>query len=66
MVNIPYDRFKDSIKSLAEIGLIQVIHHSPDSKLRLTEKAHQYLSEYARVKSFPSALGLDKFVKDEK
>ena len=66
MVNMPYDRMKDYVENLAEIGLIELIHHSPYSELRLTEKAHQFLSEYERVKSFQSTLGLDKSGKEEK
>lgn len=51
--NVPFDRLKLYLSELKELGLIQ-----SDSSLELTEKGHQYLSEYEKVLEFMKRMGL--------
>jgi predicted transcriptional regulator len=52
-VNVPFDRLKNYISELEELGLIQ----DKDS-LELTEKGKQYLREYEKVLEFMNRMGL--------
>ena len=45
MVNDPYGRFREYVENLVKIGLIELTHHSSNSEMRLTEKAHLNLVE---------------------
>lgn len=51
-INVPFDRLKNYIAELKELGLIQ------DKTLRLTAKGKQYLKEYEAVLDFMARMGL--------
>ena len=51
-MGVPFDRLKNYISELMELGLIEEI------SLKLTEKGKQYLIEYARVLDFMKRMGL--------
>lgn len=59
-VNVPYDRFKGYIENLRQTGLIEIEEKDGFQEIRLTGKAFTYLDEYARVKNFMVAFGLEK------
>jgi len=50
---VPYDRLKNYIVELKELGLVQ-----QEPNLRLTEKGKQYLKEYEKVLEFMKRMGL--------
>jgi predicted transcriptional regulator len=52
-INVPFDRLKNYIFQLIELGLIQ-----DETSLRLTEKGRQYLIEYERVLDFMKRMGI--------
>jgi predicted transcriptional regulator len=52
-VNVPFDRLKNYISELRELGLIQ-----DETSLSLTEKGKQYLSEYRKILEFMKRMGL--------
>jgi predicted transcriptional regulator len=52
-INVPFDRLKNYINELAELGLIQ-----DEASLKLTEKGKQYLMEYEKVLEFMKRIGL--------
>ena len=52
-INVPFDRLKNYIFQLIELGLIQ-----DETSLRLTEKGKQYLIEYERVLDFMKRMGI--------
>jgi predicted transcriptional regulator len=52
-VNVPFDRLKNYITELRELGLIE-----GKMSLELTEKGKQYLMEYERVLEFIKRMGL--------
>jgi predicted transcriptional regulator len=52
-INVPFDRLKNYITELTELGLI----HNEES-LRLTEKGKQYLMEYEKVLEIMRRIGL--------
>jgi predicted transcriptional regulator len=51
-INVPFDRLKQYISDLRDLGLIK------DDTLHLTEKGKQYLMEYERVLEFMRRMGL--------
>ena len=51
-MGVPFDRLKNYISELMELGLIE------ETSLKLTEKGKQYLIEYARVLDFMKRMGL--------
>jgi predicted transcriptional regulator len=51
-MGVPFDRLKNYISELAELGMIEEI------SLMLTEKGKQYLIEYAKVLDFMKRMGL--------
>jgi len=51
--NVPFDRLKNYIAELKELGLIQ-----DEPSLKLTEKGEQYLREYETVLDFMKRMGL--------
>jgi len=51
--NVPFDRLKNYIAELKELGLIQ-----DEPSLKLTEKGKQYLREYETVLDFMKRMGL--------
>ena len=53
-VNVPFDRLKNYISELRELGLIQ-----DETSLSLTEKGKQYLSEYRKILEFMKRMGLN-------
>jgi predicted transcriptional regulator len=52
-VNVPFDRLKEYIFELKELGLIQ-----SETDLILTEKGKEYLSEYRKILEFMKRMGL--------
>lgn len=52
-VNVPFNRFKDYISELKELGLIQ-----SEIDLTLTEKGKEYLSEYRKILKFMKRMGI--------
>lgn len=58
-VNVPYDRFKGYVESLKRVGLIEIEEENGIQEMRLTSRALVYLGEYARVKTFMVAFGLE-------
>jgi predicted transcriptional regulator len=52
-INVPFDRLKNYIVDLKELGLIQ-----DEVPLKLTEKGKQYLREYESVLDFMKRMGL--------
>jgi len=51
--NVPFDRLKNYLNELEELGLIQQV---PD--LSLTNKGEQYIEEYEKVLEFIKRMGL--------
>lgn len=52
-INVPFDRLKNYIFELNELGLIQ-----DETSLKLTEKGKQYLREYDTVLEFMKRMGI--------
>ncbi len=52
-INVPFDRLKNYILELNDLGLIQ-----DEKTLKLTEKGKQYLSEYEKVLEFMKRMGI--------
>jgi predicted transcriptional regulator len=52
-INVPFDRLKNYITELRELGLIE-----GEISLELTEKGRQYLREYERILEFMKRMGL--------
>jgi predicted transcriptional regulator len=52
-INVPFDRLKNYIFELNELGLIQ-----DEKSLKLTEKGKQYLKEYERILDFMKRMGI--------
>ena len=52
-INVPFDRLKNYISEIKELGLIQ-----DETSLVLTEKGKQYLREYENVLEFMKRMGL--------
>jgi predicted transcriptional regulator len=52
-MGVPFDRLKNYILELAELGMIE-----EETSLKLTEKGKQYLIEYAKVIDFMKRMGL--------
>ena len=52
-INVPFDRLKNYITELRELGLIE-----GEMSLELTEKGRQYLREYERILEFMKRMGL--------
>ncbi len=52
-INVPFDRLKNYISELKELGLIQ-----DETSLKLTDKGKQYLKEYKTVLDFMNRMGL--------
>ncbi len=52
-INVPFDRLKNYISELKELGLIE-----DEASLRPTEKGKQYLQEYERIMDFMKQMGL--------
>lgn len=52
-INVPFDRLKNYLLELKELGLIQ-----NETEPRLTEKGKQYLREYKKVLEFMKRMGL--------
>jgi predicted transcriptional regulator len=52
-INVPFDRLKNYLFELKELGLIQ-----DEISLKLTEKGKQYLTEYERVLEFMKRMGI--------
>ncbi len=52
-INVPFDRLKNYIFELNQLGLIQ-----DEISLRLTEKGKQYLREYEKVLEFMKRMGI--------
>jgi predicted transcriptional regulator len=51
-INVPFDRLKQYILDLRDLGLIE------DETLNLTKKGKQYLMEYERILEFMKRMGL--------
>ena len=52
-INVPFDRLKNYIFELNELGLIQ-----DETSLKLTEKGKQYLKEYDTILEFMNRMGI--------
>jgi predicted transcriptional regulator len=52
-LNVPFDRLKNYISELTELGLID-----DENMLNLTEKGRQYLLEYRDVIEFMKRMGI--------
>jgi predicted transcriptional regulator len=52
-INVPYDRLKNYIIELKNLGLIE-----DETSLKLTEKGKQYLWEYEKILDFMQRMGL--------
>jgi predicted transcriptional regulator len=52
-INVPYDRLKNYITELKNLGLIE-----DETSLKLTEKGKQYLQEYEKILDFMKRMGL--------
>jgi len=51
-LNVPFDRLKDYIAELEDLGLIE------NGTLVLTEKGNEYLREYGKVLDFMRRMGI--------
>jgi predicted transcriptional regulator len=51
-IGVPFDRFKNYLMELKELGLIE------ETSLELTEKGNQYLKEYQEILVFMKRMGL--------
>ena len=51
-LNVPFDRLKNYIMELTELGLIE-----DEVSLKLTEKGKQYLKEYEKILDFMKRMG---------
>lgn len=51
-INVPFDRLKQYILDLRDLGLID------DKTLNLTDKGKEYLMEYERILEFMKRMGL--------
>ena len=52
-INVPYDRLKNYISDLIDLGLIQ-----DETSLILTKKGKRYLEEYEKVLDFVKRMGI--------
>ncbi len=52
-INVPFDRLKNYISELKELGLIE-----NETSLKPTEKGKQYLQEYEKIINFMEQMGL--------
>jgi predicted transcriptional regulator len=52
-INVPYDRLKNYISDLIDLGLIQ-----DETSLIRTEKGKRYLEEYEKVLDFVKRMGI--------
>ncbi len=52
-INVPFDRLKNYITDLTNLGLIE-----NETSLKLTQKGKQYLQEYERIVDFMERMGL--------
>jgi predicted transcriptional regulator len=52
-INVPFDRLKQYISELADLGLIE-----ENISFTATEKGKRYLSEYERILEFMKNMGL--------
>lgn len=52
-INVPFDRLKNYITELKELGLIE-----DEASFRLTEKGKKYLNEYEKIIEFMKQMGL--------
>jgi predicted transcriptional regulator len=52
-INVPYDRLKNYITEIKNLGLIE-----DETSLKLTEKGKQYLQEYETILDFMKRMGL--------
>ena len=52
-LNVPFDRLKNYIIELKNLGLIE-----DETSLKLTQKGKQYLQEYERIVDFMNRMGL--------
>jgi predicted transcriptional regulator len=52
-VNVPFDRLKNYVSELSDLGLVQ-----DETSPILTEKGRQFLQEYGRVLEFMKRMGL--------
>jgi predicted transcriptional regulator len=52
-INVPFDRLKNYIIELKNLGLIE-----DETSLKLTEKGKQYLQEYEKILDFMRRMGL--------
>jgi predicted transcriptional regulator len=53
-VNIPWDRFRDHLKSMVQLGLVK---HG--NSLSTTAKGREFVSEYKKVLHFLKRFGLE-------
>ena len=52
-INVPFDRFKNYVSELKELGLVQ-----DETSPKLTDKGKQYLKEYRKVIEFMKRMNL--------
>jgi len=52
-INVPFDRFKNYVSELKELGLVQ-----DETSPKLKEKGKQYLKEYRKVLEFMRRMNL--------
>jgi predicted transcriptional regulator len=52
-INVPFDRLKNYVSELSELGLIQ-----DETSLKITEKGKQYVREYEKILEFMKRMGL--------
>jgi predicted transcriptional regulator len=52
-MNVPFDRLKNYITDLKELGLVE-----DEATLKLTDKGIQYLREYRKILDFMKRMGL--------
>ncbi len=52
-INVPFDRLKNYIEELKNLGLIE-----DEESLQLTEKGKEYLKEYKQILRFMKRMGL--------
>jgi len=52
-INVPFDRLKNYITELTNLGLIE-----DETSLKLTQKGKEFLQEYERIVDFMKRMGL--------
>lgn len=56
--NLSYERLKSYIKEMEEKGLVTVVQENGNTFYKITEKGHDFVNEFKRIKEITEAFGL--------